>query len=92
MRTIERSTQFKRDYKRELKSHLGKKLETMLVSMLQILIFDQPLSEKYKDHALQGEYANCRDCHLAPDLVLIYKKVNNNVLQLIRLGSHSELF
>ena len=52
---------------------------------------DIPLPEKYRDHGLEGQWKDCRDCHINPDLVLIYRKTENR-LQLIRLGTHSELF
>ncbi|EMH19515.1 type II toxin-antitoxin system YafQ family toxin, partial [Helicobacter pylori] len=50
-----------------------------------------PLDEKFKDHALSGTYKGCRECHIKPDVLLVYR-VKNNVLTLVRLGSHSELF
>jgi photosystem II stability/assembly factor-like uncharacterized protein/mRNA-degrading endonuclease YafQ of YafQ-DinJ toxin-antitoxin module len=53
---------------------------------------DKPLSEKHRDHALSGEWRDYRECHLKPDLLLIYRKPDSQVLQLVRLGSHSELF
>ena len=69
-----------------------KKLDSALMVVLEYLIADKPLITKYKDHPLHGDYSDCRDCHIVPDLVLIYKKIDNEILQLIRLGSHSELF
>jgi YafQ family addiction module toxin component len=53
---------------------------------------NKPLPEKNRDHALGGEWRDHRECHLKPDLLLIYRKPNAAVLQLVRLGSHSELF
>jgi len=50
-----------------------------------------PLDEKYKDHMLKGEYASFRECHVKPDLLLVYK-IDSNVLKLVEIGSHSELF
>ncbi len=55
------------------------------------LIKNQSLAKKYHDHALTGDWSDHRDCHIKPDLVLIYRKPDNKVLQLVRLGSHSEL-
>ena len=52
---------------------------------------DQSLPEKNRDHALSGDWKDHRDCHIKPDMVLIYRKPDNAVLQLVRLGSHSEL-
>jgi mRNA interferase YafQ len=52
---------------------------------------DQLLDPRYRDHALTGEWKDYRDCHIKPDMVLIYRKLDDVVLQLVRLGSHSEL-
>lgn len=91
MRTIERTTQFKRDYKRETKGQHRAILANDLVEILTMLADDQPLAEKFRDHALTGEWKDCRDCHIKPDLILIYRKPDQVKLQLIRLGSHSKL-
>ena len=91
MRRIERTRQFKRDYRRELKGRHRLTLENDVVEVLQTLINNQALAEKYRDHALTGNWQDYRDCHIKPDLILIYSKPNNDVLQLVRLGSHSEL-
>jgi mRNA interferase YafQ len=48
--------------------------------------------EKHRDHGLSGEWIDHRECHLKPDLLLIYRKPDAEILQLVRLGSHSELF
>lgn len=91
MRTIERTRQFKRDYKRELKGPHRDFLESDFIHILHVLMNDQPLAEKYRDHALSGEWRDFRDCHIKPDLILIYRKPNDTTLQLVRLGSHCEL-
>lgn len=91
MLIVERTSQFKRDYKRELKGRHRDTLETSFIEVLTALINKQPLVEKYRDHALTGNWKDCRDCHIKPDLVLIYRKLDDTALQLIRLGSHSEL-
>jgi mRNA interferase YafQ len=91
MRTIEQTGQFKRDYKREAKGLHRQTLANDFVSILTTLANDQPLAEKHRDHALTGDWKDHRDCHVKPDLVLIYRKPNDAVLQLVRLGSHSEL-
>ena len=92
MRTIERSNQFKRDYKRELKGQRGKKLPKALIDLLDLLVNDRPLDVKYRDHGLSGTWDGYRDCHVRPDLVLIYSLPDARTLRLVRLGSHSELF
>jgi mRNA interferase YafQ len=53
---------------------------------------DSPVPEKHRDHQLGGDWRDYRECHLKPDLLSIYRKPNPEVLQLVRLGSHSELF
>lgn len=62
MRTIRRTARFKRDYRRELSSALGKKLESLLRPVLVLLADDKPLPQRYVDHALSGEWQNYRDC------------------------------
>jgi mRNA interferase YafQ len=91
MRTIEYTRQFKRDYKREIRGPHRNTLETVFPKLLTALTHDRPLAAKYHDHPLVGEWKDFRDCHIRPDLILIYRKQGNSVLQLVRLGSHSEL-
>ena len=64
----------------------------MLTFAIARLAEDQPLPERNRDHPLTGEWDDHRECHLKPDLLLIYRKPDAEVLQLVRLGSHSELF
>ncbi len=91
MRRIERTGQFKRDYKREAKGQHRATLDAELMALVKALACDQPLAPRYRDHALTGDWKDHRDCHLKPDLVLIYRKPDDELLQLVRLGSHSEL-
>ncbi|MCF1264202.1 type II toxin-antitoxin system YafQ family toxin [Morganella morganii] len=91
-RTIERSSQFKKDYKREIKGIYRIMLNDSLQNILNILVNDLPIPEKYADHPLKGNWRTFRDCHLYPDLILIYKKEGDCCLKLARLGSHSEIF
>ena len=74
MRAIERTAQFKRDFKREMKGRHGPTLEAALTDVLHALVRDTPLEEKYRDHPLSGEWTGFRDRHVKPDLVLIYGK------------------
>lgn len=53
---------------------------------------DRPLEARYRDQDLGGDWDGYRECHLRPDLLLIYRKSSDDVLKLARLGSHSELF
>lgn len=89
MRGIQRTGGFKRDYKRCKKSDPA--LDDALVPVLELLAGDAPLPERLRDHGLVGSWKGFRDCHVRPDLVLIYEKPKS-VLRLVRLGSHSELF
>jgi mRNA interferase YafQ len=92
MRTIERSTAFKHDYKRETKGRHRSTLDADLTVVLISLVNDKPLGPRYRDHDLSGNWAGYRDCHIKPDLLLIYQKSDANTLRLARLGSHSAVF
>lgn len=92
MRTIDRSSAFKRDYKRETKGRHRATLDDDLKSVLLVLATDEPLDVCYRDHDLSGDWVNYRECHIKPDLLLIYRKLDSDTLRLARLGSHSELF
>jgi mRNA interferase YafQ len=99
MRTIKRSSQFKTDYKRELKGSHAKTIDADLRAVITLLANDSLLPERYQDHALAGIWCNARDIHIRPDLVLIYAKPVDKgkghkdllILRLERIGSHSEL-
>jgi mRNA interferase YafQ len=91
MRTIEWTSAFKRDYKREMRGPLGKVLQVELGPILSALASDQALAARHRDHALTGDWKDHRDCHVRPDLVLIYRKPDDSLLELVRLGSHSQL-
>ena len=66
-------------------------LDAELMPVVKALACDQPLKPRYRDHALTGDWKDHRDCHIKPDLVLIYRKPDDAVSQLVRVGSHSEL-
>ena len=91
MRTPEYTSQFKRDYKREKKGFHRHSLDIELQTFLSVLLEDLLLESRYRDHALTGDWKDFRDCHVKPDLVLIYQKPDTLTLRLVRLGSHSEL-
>jgi mRNA interferase YafQ len=91
MRTIERTGKFKRDYRREAKGAHRETLAIDFSNVISALAKDEPLPEKHRDHGLSGDWKDHRDCHIKPDLVLIYRKPTDFILQLVRLGSHSEL-
>jgi len=88
MREIVYTSQFKRDYKKRSRE---KGLDELLEGVIDALASNEPLAGKFRDHPLKGGYAGCRECHLKPDLLLIYVQTPDE-LRLVRLGSHSELF
>ncbi len=92
MRRIERTGAFRRDFKRGKRGQYRRDIDSLVSDVFSLLADDKPLSEKNRDHGLSGEWRDCRECHLKPDLLLIYRKPDTEVLQLVRTGSHSELF
>ena len=83
--------QFRKDYKRVIKQP-GHTPE-LFQEVLDCLVMEQLLPAKYRDHALSGNYAGFRECHILPDWLLIYKyKDNELILSLTATGSHSDLF
>ncbi len=85
---IHYTTQFKKDYKRIKRQNKDlHKLE----SVIKVLLNEQKLDPRYKDHPLTGNWKNHRDCHIEPDWLLIYSRDDEN-LYLERTGSHAELF
>ena len=82
------TSQFKTDIKKQIKK--GKDPDK-LTSLIKLLIQDDSLPQKYKDHALIGNWVGRRDCHIEPDWILIYRKTEDELL-LERTGSHSDLF
>jgi mRNA interferase YafQ len=91
MREIKYTNRFKRDYKREKAGQHGKRLDLVLVEATNMLAADELLPRRYFDHPLSGDWSDHRDCHIRPDLILIYRKPDDQNLELVRLGSHSEL-
>jgi mRNA interferase YafQ len=91
MRRIERTKAFKRDYQRVIATPKHRDLDNVLPAILTLLATETALATRYVDHPLRGEWKDCRDCHVKPDLVLIYRKTGDQVLPLVRLGSHSAL-
>ena len=91
MRRIRRTSAFKRDYKREKKGRFARTVDAELANVVAELAEDRPLPPHHSDHALGGQWKDHRDCHVRPDLVLIYRKPDTEHLDLVRLGSHSKL-
>lgn len=92
MRTIKQATAFKRDYRTIKSTPRYRDIGTLLTSILELLATDQPLPVANRDHSLSGDWSGYRECHVRPDMLLIYGKTGADLLRLVRLGSHSELF
>jgi len=93
MRSIERSSAFKRDFKRvKAAPRHSKDVDTLLSAVLALLLVDEGLPDNNRDHSLSGDWGGYRECHIKPDLLLIYRKPDVGTLRLARLGSHAELF
>lgn len=88
MYEIFRTSSFKKDYKK-----LSASDKEILKKIVTVLANGEVLDTQYKDHQLIGNYLGCRECHLKPDLLLIYR-ITNDILELAltRVGSHSKLF
>ena len=92
MLKVEFTGQFKKDYKLAVKRGCDPQ---ELEKVITLLVEEQPLPEKYRDHALTNSrnYKDMRECHIEPDWLLVYKVLKETLLlRLIRTGSHSDLF
>lgn len=85
------TSRFKKDYKRLMRS--GQYQMEKLLHVLDLLCAEQPLPSQYHDHALTGSFRDFRECHIAPDWLLIYQVSQDElILTASRTGSHAELF
>lgn len=89
MKTLVYSTQYKKDFKRY--KNQPKKLEKLL-TVFKMLENEEPIPQEYKPHKLIGQYKGCMECHIESDLLLIWIDEKENIIEIVRLGSHSELF
>lgn len=89
MKKLQPTTQYKKDLKKYKNN--PKKLSD-LKEVLQKLENGQPIPSDYFPHMLQGEYKGCMECHIQGDFLLIWIDEVNDIVELVRLGSHSELF
>lgn len=83
---------YKNSFKKDLKliKKRNKDLQKLYAVMFD-LIEQKPLAKKYVDHPLKGEYSDCRECHIAPDWLLIYLIKEDNII-FVRTGTHADLF
>jgi mRNA interferase YafQ len=91
VRTVRYTSRFRRDCKRERSGWHGKRRDAERFETVNMLPKDEPLPPRYFDHPLGGGWSDHRDCHILPDLILIYREPDATSLELVRLGSHSEL-
>lgn len=90
MYTVKPTSKFQRDVKRARKRGYDMSLLTGVIKMLAA---GETLSPKFKDHDLSGDYIGCRECHITPDWLLIYRVSRDKlILVLTRTGTHSDLF
>lgn len=90
MLTIKYQTAFKKDYKRIKRRGYN---TALLETVIGILADRKELPAEYKDHDLIGDYKGCRECHIAPDWLLVYEISGNElILYLTRTGTHSDIF
>lgn len=89
MKNLRPTTQYKKDYKRFRNN--PKKVEA-LKEVLLMLKNEQPIPARFQPHILYGEYRGCMECHIQGDFLLIWFNKESDIIELVRLGSHSELF
>lgn len=92
MRTIELAHAFKRDYKRIKANPRHQDIAALFEALAMLLAEDLPLPASFRDHTLGGNWHGYRECHLKPDLLVIYSTRKPEILRFSRIGSHAELF
>ena len=88
MLKLNTSTQFKKDYKTCMRRHYNMYLQQAVVDVLRV---PDALPQKNRDHSLTGNYTGCRECHIQPDWLLIYRQTDTE-LYLVSTGTHADLF
>jgi len=88
MLTLKRHKQYTKEYR---KLTFSDQHYSRYISFLSKLLAEETLPQEAKDHQLEGDYKDCREFHISGDLLVIYR-IENNVLQLLRIGTHSQLF
>ncbi len=93
MYTVRRTKQFERSFKKIQLSGVKSSVKEDIATVIDILISGEELPKEYKDHQLNGELKDYRECHIRPDLLLIYQKQKEVLmLVLVDIGSHTYLF
>ncbi len=89
MKILRYTTQYKKDFKRY--RHQPQKLAKLL-EVFRLLENEEPLPLELKAHKLIGKYKDCMECHIEGDFLLIWFDENSDVIEILRIGTHSELF
>lgn len=89
MKVFKTSTQFRKDLKRYKNKPLKLKA---LKGVLEMLRHDLPIPKEFMPHILHGDYKGCMECHIQGDFLLIWFDEEHDIIELVRLGTHSELF
>jgi mRNA interferase YafQ len=87
---ISRHKQFKKDFAKHFKTMQDKHFQSF-IEAISILARGKELPPQYKDHQLKGEFSKFREFHIGGDLLVIYA-IENDIIYLLRMGTHSELF
>ena len=79
-------------FKRQIRTALKRgKNEIKILTVIELLKLNKPLPQKYHDHKLSGKFKDCRECHIEPDWLLIYR-LGKNRLELLETGTHADLY
>lgn len=89
MKRLQPTTKYKKDLKRYANNP---KRIAALTEVLKLLKNEQPIPAEYQPHMLHGNYQGCMECHIQGDFLLIWIDPDTDIIELVRLGSHSELF
>lgn len=89
MKEIRKTSQFKKDYKRFKND---KEFIKTLMNVVMLLADGKDIPEEYNPHPLKGNWKNYVECHIKSDTLLIWFDKEHDIIELVRLGSHSELF
>jgi addiction module toxin, RelE/StbE family len=89
MKTLRYSTQYKKDFKKY--RNQPEKLQKLL-KVLIMLENGEELPKALKVHRLSGKYKDCFECHIEGDFLLIWFDIDSDIIEILRIGSHSELF
>ena len=91
MRTIKATRSFRQDRRRVARGVRRNTIDAELTEIVDLLRRDSVIPERFGDHPMHGRWRGYRNCHIHGDLALLYRKIGDDVLELVGLGSHSQL-